>query len=91
MKFELFTDDKLESALLDKIGTVVKNVMLEYMPRDKVQKAYLNQTECATYLGVSAATLHKFILKGLKTTMIDGVTRIKITDADEFMKEHQVG
>lgn len=90
MKFELFTDDKMEASLLDKISTVVKNVMLEYMPQDEVQKGYLTQTECAKYLGVSVDTVHKFIMNGLKTTVIGQVYRIKLTDIDAFMKEHQI-
>lgn len=87
---EVYTDDKFEAALLDKITTIVKNVMAEYQPQPGVKKEYMSQAECAKYLGVSASTLHTFILAGLKTTIIGQVYRIKRSDADSFMAKHQI-
>lgn len=46
--------------------------------------------ETAHYLGVSRNTLHKFIMDGLKVTMIDKTTRIKRSDADSYMLQHQI-
>lgn len=91
MKLEVYLDDAVESELMDKITTVVKNALLEYGPQAQSETpAYLNQGQCAKYLGVSRTTLYKFIRMGLKTTMIGDVTRIKKVDADTFMAKHQI-
>lgn len=51
---------------------------------------WMNLTTAKDYIGVSSNTLSKFINMGLSVTVIDGVTRIKKSEINRFMKEHSM-
>ena len=50
---------------------------------------WMDKGTAAKYLGVSRGTLEMFIKSGLKFTQICQTVRLKKSDIDDFMKDHQ--
>ncbi|MCI2172370.1 helix-turn-helix domain-containing protein [Schleiferilactobacillus perolens] len=89
MKMNVDFDEDFEKELQREIADAVEKAMNCYAPPHE-QKEWMSLGEAASYLNVSRNTLHKFILDGLKITMIDKTTRVKRSDADHYMLQHQI-
>ena len=89
---EIKTADDFESQLKKIVAASISNSLNQYFDgsNQHEHKEWLSLGETASYLGVSRNTLHKFILDGLKITMIDKTTRVKRSDADHYMLQHQI-
>lgn len=89
---EIKTDGDFEHQLKQIVASCINNSLNQYFDGDSrhEQKEWMSLGEAADYLGISRNTLHKFILDGLKITMVDKVTRVKRTDADNYMLQHQI-
>lgn len=85
-------DGGFESQLKQMVASCISSSLNQYFDGDSKRghKEWMSLGETASYLGVSRNTLHKFVLDGLKVTMIDKTTRIKRTDADNYMLQHQI-
>lgn len=51
---------------------------------------WMNLTTAKDYIGVSNNTFTKYTKMGLPVTVIDGVTRVKKTEINKFMKQHSI-
>jgi excisionase family DNA binding protein len=92
MRWEINTADDFENQLKQMIAASVNASINQYFDGNSKneQKEWMSLGETADYLGVSRNTLHKFILDGMPVTMIDKTTRVKRSDADHYMLQHQI-
>lgn len=92
MRWKINTADGFELQLKQMIAASINYSINQYFDgsNKNEQKEWMSLGETADYLGVSRNTLHKFILDGLPVTMIDKTTRIKRSDADNYMLQHQI-
>lgn len=63
------------------------SILLNYVP-----KRYLTQKEACQYAGVSAKTLNKWLLLGLKTVIVEdgALKKYDTKDIDEFLEARKV-
>jgi excisionase family DNA binding protein len=91
-QMEIKTADDFESQLKKIVAASINDSLNQYFDGSNQQehKEWLSLGETADYLGISRNTLRKFIMDGLKITMVDKVTRVKRSDADNYMLQHQI-
>ncbi|MFS0506610.1 hypothetical protein ACLWN1_15285 [Lactiplantibacillus plantarum] len=51
---------------------------------------WMKKQEAQIYMNVSDKTLDKFIVDGLKVSIIDGTQRISKKSADEYYEDHEL-
>lgn len=84
--FRIILDKTQKEELGKDIYTTVTDAITKAR---KEEQPYLNKKEMCQWLGVSYATLAKFIAHGLPVANIDGMKLIGKETAIKFLKEHE--
>lgn len=87
--FQIVLDQTQKEELGKDIYTTVTDAITKARKEEQHAKPYLNKKEMCQWLGVSYATLTKFIAHGLPVANIDGMKLIGKETAIKFLKEHE--
>ncbi|RDF99925.1 hypothetical protein DQM19_10380 [Lactiplantibacillus plantarum] len=68
---------------------IIKSVFKSMMHREALPY-WMKKQEAQIYMNVSDKTLDKFIVDGLKVSIIDGTQRISKKSADEYYEDHEL-
>ena len=87
--FQIVLDQAQKEELGKDIYTTVTDAINKARKEEQHTKPYLNKKEMCEWLGISYATLAKFIAHGLPVANIDGIKLIGKETAINFLKEHE--
>ncbi len=87
--FQIVLNQTQKEELGKDIYTTVTDAIEKARQEEQHTKPYLNKKEMCQWLGVSYATLAKFIAHGLPVANIDGMKLIGKETAITFLKEHE--
>lgn len=87
--FQIVLDQTQKEELGKDIYTTVTDAIEKARKEEQHAKPYLNKKEMCQWLGISYATLTKFIAYGLPVANIDGMKLIGKETAIKFLKEHE--
>ncbi|WP_172638308.1 hypothetical protein [Lactiplantibacillus plantarum] len=68
---------------------LIKDVFKQIAQREALPY-WMKKQEAQIYMNVSDKTLDKFIVDGLKVSIIDGTQRISKKSADEYYEDHEL-
>lgn len=87
--FQIVLNQTQKEELGKDIYTTVTDAIEKARQEEQHTKPYLNKKEMCQWLGISYATLAKFIAHGLPVANIDGMKLIGKETAITFLKEHE--
>ena len=93
MSLTFKVDDEFDNAFRAYMTSVVRDAINKATANDDGidhEHTWMSLGETAKYLHVSRNTLRNFTYDGLPVTMIEKVSRIKRSDADSYMAQHQL-
>ncbi|MEK5216721.1 DNA-binding protein [Psychrobacillus sp. FSL H8-0487] len=77
-----------ENQLRDIAYKVLENAINELKQNQHSTKEWMNLKEGSIYAGVAVNTFNKFILRGLRISVIGAVKRVSKTEIDNFLNKH---
>lgn len=82
-------DPEMDKSLRQYIYDLTKESIDQAKKDAVIDKEYLRKGEAATYIGISPKILNDWINKGLKTSVIEGVTLISKSNITEFLIDNE--
>lgn len=82
-------DPEMDKSLREYICTLTRESIDQVRKEASLSKEWLRKGEASKFIGISPKILNDWIDKGLKTSVVEGVTLISKNSITEFLIEHE--